>query len=99
MSDQYQDQTSRSRIGHYLRIGIRKARLRETLTLAAAVCQQKLGVEEAYKRHGLKLEDVFRYLTMIGFVRSPPAEAPVSFHRELACRGHNSPVAERQLSD
>jgi|SRR6476620_583817 hypothetical protein len=76
MSDQYQDQTSRSRIGHYLRIGIRKARLRETLTLAAAVCQQKLGVEEAYKRHGLKLEDVFRYLTMIGFVRSPPAEAP-----------------------
>jgi hypothetical protein len=76
MSERYSDQASGSRIRHYLQIGIRKARLRESLRLAAAVCQQKLGVEEAYKRHGLKLEDVFRYLTMIGFVRSPPPEAP-----------------------
>jgi hypothetical protein len=74
MTDRYANQTTGTRIRDYLQIGTRKARLRETLRLSAAVCQQKLSVEDAYKHHGLKLDDVLRYLTMRGYLRSPTPE-------------------------
>ena len=74
MTDRPADRNTAPRIRDYLQIAIRKARLRETLRLSAAVCQQKLSVEEAYNRHGLKLDDMFRYLASRGLLQSPPPE-------------------------
>ena len=74
MTDRPADRNAAPRIRDYLQVAIRKARLRETLRLSAAVCQQRLSVEEAYNRHGLKLEDMFRYLASRGLLQSPPAE-------------------------
>ena len=73
MTDGYADQRTGSRIRHYMQIGARRARLREMFKLSAAVCQHKLGVDEACKQHGLKLDDVLRYLAACGFLRSPTA--------------------------
>ena len=74
MTEHQANDTAESRIRHYLKLGTRRARLRESLRLSAAVCQQKLSVEEAYQLHGLKLDDVMRYLAISGYLASPPPE-------------------------
>src|SRR5215475_10775439 len=74
MTDHGANKTTGFRVRDYLRMATRKARLREALKLSAAVCQQKLSVEEACNLHGLKLDDVLHYLTMRGYLPPPTSE-------------------------
>jgi len=69
MNEPHANQAADPRVRHYLRLAIEASVLRNKAKIAAAVCDHKLGVEEAFKRYGLTLGDFIEYLTAAGFDR------------------------------